>query len=47
MGNCSFGSCLGKELGQAEGYEKCNQLEVRRKLDSNVMPHIGAVIHLV
>lgn len=47
MGNCSFGSCQGKEIGQAQGHERCSQLEVRRKLDSNTMPEGGVVIHCV
>ena len=47
MGNCSFGSCQGKEMGQAQGYERYSQLEVRRKLFSNVMPEVGVVIHCV
>ena len=38
VGNCSFGRSQGKETGQAQEYERCSQLEVRRKLDSHVMP---------
>ena len=47
MGNCGFGSCQGKEMGQAEGYERCSPFEVRRKLDSNVIHEVGVVIHCV
>lgn len=46
MANCAVGSChsQGKEMGQSQGLERYSQLEIRRKLDSNVMPEVGVVI---